>query len=321
MSQIFDALLRSEAERSGNGAVKDAESTQLLQHVEEQVASKWDSVVPFDARIAPEIDPQRDFEAEIAYPQRGMAAATAVSELEPHRNVWNAFRSLRVDHSPEQRLVCYTDNATPTAEAFRLLGVRLRDLRQVRPLKKVLITSTVPQEGKSTVAANLAWALARKTEERTLLLDGDVRRPSQLRIHNLANVPGLCELLQGSRTLAESIYHLEDNGPWLMPAGRAPNDPLELFQSAKLPLLMEQLTSLFDWIIVDSPPVLPLADTSVWTRLVDGMFLVTREGTTKKRLLERGLKALDAGKLIGALLNCAQTSTYNSYYYGRQPEP
>jgi capsular exopolysaccharide synthesis family protein len=320
MSQIFDALLRSEAERSGNGAVKDAESTQLLQHVEEQVASTWDSAAPFDPRISPEIDPQRDFNAEIAYQQRSIAAADAVSGRENHGNVWSAFPSLRIDHSPEQRLVCYTDNATPTAEAFRLLGVRLRDLRQVRPLKKVLITSTVPQEGKSTVAANLAWALARKTEERTLLLDGDVRRPAQLRIHNLSNIPGLCELLQGSRSLTESIYHLEDNGPWLMPSGRAPNDPLELFQSAKLPLVMDQLASLFDWIIVDSPPILPLADTSVWTRLVDGMFLVTREGTTKKRLLERGLKALDSGKLIGALLNCAQTSTYNSYYYGRQPE-
>jgi capsular exopolysaccharide synthesis family protein len=320
MSQIFDALLRSEAERSGNATVKDAESAQLLQHVEEQVASKWGSVDSLDARMTSESDSRRAFSAEISYQLRENTAATAVFELENHPDVWSAFQSLQVAHSPEQRLVCYTDNASPTAEAFRLLSVRLRDLRQARPLKKVLITSSVPQEGKSTVAANLAWALARKAEERTLLLDGDVRRPAQLRIHNLSNVPGLCELLQGSRSLTESIYRLEHNGPWLMPAGRAPNDPLELFQSAKLPLLMDQLASLFDWIIVDSPPVLPLADTSVWTRLVDGTLLVTREGTTGKRLLERGLKALDTGKLIGALLNCAQTSTYNSYYYNRHPE-
>jgi protein-tyrosine kinase len=78
---------------------------------------------------------------------------------------------------------------------------------------------------------------------------------------------------------------------------------------------MDQLGKLFDWVIVDSPPVLPLADTSIWSQMVDGILLVTRHGTTEKHQLERGLKALEAGKVIGALLNGSQASTYSSYYY------
>ena len=82
---------------------------------------------------------------------------------------------------------------------------------------------------------------------------------------------------------------------------------------------MEQLTAWFDWIIIDSPPVLPLADTSVWTRLADGILLVTRQGTTQKRQLQRGLEALESKKLIGALLNSSKNSSDNDYYSYRRP--
>jgi Mrp family chromosome partitioning ATPase len=78
---------------------------------------------------------------------------------------------------------------------------------------------------------------------------------------------------------------------------------------------MDQLAALFDWVIVDSPPVLPLADTSIWSQMVDGILLVTRHGTTEKRQLKRGLQAIESSKVIGALLNGSQASTYSSYYY------
>ena len=77
---------------------------------------------------------------------------------------------------------------------------------------------------------------------------------------------------------------------------------------------MERLTANFDWIIIDSPPVLPLADTSIWMRMVDGVLLVTRQGTTEKRQLQKGLEALDPEKLLGALVNGAVASTYSGYY-------
>jgi Mrp family chromosome partitioning ATPase len=97
-------------------------------------------------------------------------------------------------------------------------------------------------------------------------------------------------------------------------------NPLELLESKKLPDLMEQLTAIFDWIIIDSPPVLPIADTSVWSRLADGILLVTRQGVTEKRHLQRGLEALDQEKLIGALLNSSRRTSDNDYYAYRPRE-
>ena len=85
-------------------------------------------------------------------------------------------------------------------------------------------------------------------------------------------------------------------------------------QSGKLSALIEQLEAWFDWIVIDSPPVLPLADTSVWARIADGILLVTREGTTEKQQLKRGLQALEQSKLLGAVLNSATDTHHNDYY-------
>jgi Mrp family chromosome partitioning ATPase len=90
-------------------------------------------------------------------------------------------------------------------------------------------------------------------------------------------------------------------------------------QSGRLSELLDQLSGWFDWIIIDSPPVLPLADTSVWARLVDGILLVTREGTTKRRLLQSGLKALEQSKLLGAVVNSSASTDHTNYYYRYGP--
>jgi capsular exopolysaccharide synthesis family protein len=188
-------------------------------------------------------------------------------------------------------------------------------MRQNRTLKKVLITSTIPQEGKSTVAANLACTLARRKQHRTLLLEGDLRRPTVADKFGLGKVPGLSEWLHGE-SAAMNIYRLEALGLWVLPAGSAPENPLELMQAGKLAPLMDQLSAWFDWIIIDSPPVLPLADTSIWARLADGILLVTRKSITEKQQLQRGLEALERSKLLGALVN-GSTDTNHSDYYQR----
>ena len=225
------------------------------------------------------------------------------------------FQSLQVSVPAESRLVCLTDNQSLAAEKFRFVGITLQHLRRERPLKKVLITSTIPQEGKTTVSANLACALARRTQQRTLLVEGDVRRPSLSQMFGLERMPGICECLQGKRDLMTSIYHLEGPGLWFLPAGSAPENPLELLQSGKLSALMDRLTGWFDWIVIDSPPVMPLADTSVWMRLTDGILLVARQGITEKRQLQRGLEALEPKKVIGALLNGSKSMLSSDYDY------
>jgi capsular exopolysaccharide synthesis family protein len=183
----------------------------------------------------------------------------------------------------------------------------------------MLITSTIPQEGKSTVAANLACTLARKAQQKILLVEGDVRRPSLSEMFGLGKKQGLCEWLSGEGDLISSIYHLEGPNLWILPAGSSPENPLELLQSGTLSTVISQVTELFDWIIIDSPPILPLADTSVWMRLADGILLVARQGITEKRQLQKGLEALESKKLIGALLNVSKSAACTDYYYYRSP--
>jgi capsular exopolysaccharide synthesis family protein len=233
--------------------------------------------------------------------------------------VFGQFESLEVVIPPHNRLVCLTDNESLAAEKFRFLGISLQHLRRDRALKKLLITSTIPQEGKRTVSGNLACALARRTQQRTLLIEGDVRRPSLSQMFGLGRIPGICECLQGERDLKKSVYRLEGPGLWFLPAGIAPKNPLELLQSGKLSAMMEPLTTWFDWIIIDSPPVMPLADTSVWMRLADGILLVVRQGITEKRQLQRGLDALEPKKMIGALLNGSKREHRSDYYYTKVP--
>ena len=182
MSQIFDGLLRSEAERAGTDLPALSGATELLQLAEARAASKWQTAVlreQLDATKGtardtsfglPEVPPS------VTAPE---APATAkLLQTDDRLDPFDQFQSLQVSLAPHNRLVCLTDSRSPAAEAFRLLGVRLRHLRRDRSLKKVLITSAIPQEGKSMAAANLACTLALKTQLKTLLLEGDVRRPS-----------------------------------------------------------------------------------------------------------------------------------------------
>lgn len=320
MSRIFDALQRSESERDGTDSATLPQGPELLRRTERRVASNWEAAVSTADPEVTKIKKENDLLGQGAAFAQAVLEAPPVEEISSDRersNILDLFQPLPVLHplSASSRLVCLTDKESPTAEALRLLGVRLRDIRRIRPLKKVLITSTIPQEGKSTISGNLACALANSSDEKILLVEGDVRRPSLLKMFGVEKAKGICELLQEKSDMVASIHHLEAAGLWILPAGSAPGNPLEILQSPGLPALMHQLASCFDWIIIDSAPVLPLADTSIWMRLADGILLVTREGTTEKKQLEKGLEAIDRQKLLGALLNGTVASVYSGYYY------
>lgn len=169
------------------------------------------------------------------------------------------------------------------------------------------------------VSANLAFSLARKKRQSVLLLEGDLRRPVLSSRMGLGKMAGLVDWLQGEPGRLPNIYRLAETGVWLLPAGSPPENPLELIQSQRMTEIFEQLTSWFDWVIIDSPPVLPLADTSVWTRLAEGVLLVTREGTTNKRELTRGLEALDKSKLLGMVVNGCVDADHSNYYQRYAP--
>src|SRR5271166_6286432 len=286
MSRIFDALQRSESERSGTEDPTFSIATELLQAAERKMYGSNGNGKQHSDQF-----------------DSSTASADALQQCP----------RLSVAVPTNSRLVSIEKEESLGAEKFRFLAVRLRQIRQTRPLKKILITSTIPQEGKSTVAANLACTLARRKPQKTLLLEGDLRRPTLADRFGLGRVAGLSEWFHGEGS-AMNIYRLDSLGLWVLPAGNAAENPLELMQSGKLGPLMDQLTEWFDWIVIDSPPVLPLADTSVWARMADGILLVTRPGVTEKQQLQRGLATLEKSKLLGALVNSSNDAAHSDYY-------
>jgi capsular exopolysaccharide synthesis family protein len=300
MSRLFDALQRAGTEQSG------VEYPDLVSMVTE--------VFEPEPREAPQ-EPEAPQSKLLEMPERPMPQPVVSEESisEPGVSAALEFPSLNVSVPADSRLVFFTDPDSLPAEKFRFLSVRLRQIQQSRPLKKVLVTSSIPEEGKSLVSANLAGVLARR-KHRVLLIEGDLRRPTLAQQFGLGRLAGLGEWLQGSRESICNIYRLSDFNFWMMPAGNPPTNPLELMQSGNLSRLMKQIGDLFDWIIVDSPPLLPLADTTVWGRVTDGTLLVARVGKTEKAQLERALDLVKKSDLLGVVLNGSEESNYKGYY-------
>jgi capsular exopolysaccharide synthesis family protein len=334
MSRIFDALQRSGTEQSG---IEYPDLISMVTEVFEAPREQWPIADPPTAPepaatqpailrsisvqsipvppipVQPISDQPVAVQSVIVQPTDVQTTTTDPFTKEVTGDGPLAFPSLDVLPTTTSRLVFMTEPDSLAAEKFRFLGVRLRQLQQSRPLKKVLVTSTIPEEGKSTVSANLAGVLARRKQS-VLLIEGDLRRPTLAQQFGLGRLAGLGEWLQSGRQTVANLYRLEGPDFWFMPAGNPPENPLELLQSGRLSYLMGQLSNLFDWIIVDSPPLLPLADTTVWARVTDGTLLVAREGKSEKKQLQRGLEALKKSDLLGVVLNGCIHPDHKSYY-------
>jgi capsular exopolysaccharide synthesis family protein len=291
MSYIFEALQRAEAERSGGSSPREADSVaELLQKVEQEVDRK---------QSVAELPP-----VALKEEPSGSGAFASARTLVP------ALRS-------DSRLVCLTDQGGLAAEKFRVLGLKLRNVRERRKLKRIVITSSIPEEGKSLISSNLALNQARSKILNTVLIDGDLRRPELgNRFGFSRSLPGLSEVLRGERELSEVVYKLEGSSLRFIPAGVTPENPIEVMQSGRLTQLLEQLETFFDWLIIDTPPVRPLADTPLWMKLADGVLLVTREGVCEKKQLERALEVIDRSTMLGVVVNSC-SSNEQKYYYSR----
>jgi len=212
--------------------------------------------------------------------------------------------SAEVEVSPASRFVALTDPRSLGAEKFRALVTRLENLRQKRELKCLQITSSVISEGKTLVAGNLAVTLAKHSGCKVLLVEGDLHRPALASRLGLTQLPGLSHWWTGrDESMARYIYRLNEIPLWFLSAGLAYDQPSQVLQSARFVDAFAKLCGQFDWIVVDSTPMLPTADANLWSRLVDGMLLVVREGVTPVKTLKSGLAGLDNPKLVGVVLN------------------
>ena len=204
-------------------------------------------------------------------------------------------------------------------EAIRSLRTSVAFSNTAEGVAVVLVTSAQPREGKTTTACNLANALA-EGGARVLLVDADLRRPGVHRAFGLENPYGLSEFLSGQIEIGQSVQRLASPDLWIMTAGSVPSNPSELLASGRMDALMTQVrTGPFDWVIIDTPPVLAVTDASILARSVSGVAFVLGAEMTRSRLAERAIQTLAASKpnLLGAVLNRVDINRHNYYYYSR----
>jgi len=225
-------------------------------------------------------------------------------------------------------LVVALDPLDPAAEAYRNLRMNLMFMStEDEPIRTILFTSPGPNEGKSTTALNFAVMLAQQGQ-RVLLLDSDLRRPSLHKALDILREPGLTNLLVGDAELREAIRPSVLPNLDFLPSGPFPPNPSELLNSKAMERLLEELEGKYSHVIVDSPPILAVTDSSVLGAHVDGVVVVLRSGETEQKAAERSVDQLRriGVRLFGAVLNEVATSTpeesyYLQYYYSYRPLP
>lgn len=216
----------------------------------------------------------------------------------------------------DPHLVMVNRPGSPIAERYRRLRLHLDQAQSDGgPRQVVVITSAVPEEGKTTTAINLALALAEDRDRRTLLVDADLRRPSVTRYITPQPTLGLSEVLTGEAPIDHVLIEIKSARLSILPAGAPSQNPLELLQSDYLAGVFAELRRRFDRIIVDTPPAVPFTDAAVLNGVSDGAILIVRAGRTTRPLIMRARASLAHGKVIGAVLNDVSFTPVDRYYY------
>jgi protein-tyrosine kinase len=212
----------------------------------------------------------------------------------------------------DRRLVTITTPAAGAAEQYRMLHLRLDNLRARKPLAVVALTSAVAGEGKSMTVANLAACAARRGR-RAVAVDCDLRRPKLAELFGLDEGPGLAGVLGGRARLEEAL-RIGPAGLTVIPGGEGPDDPAGLFQGEAFREVMERLRAAYQEIYLDLPPVLPFADALAAAAFADGVVLVVRGQRTPARLAEEAVDQLAGTPLVGCVLTgCGSESAYRRY--------
>jgi len=247
--------------------------------------------------------------------------ATALADAGPIDANWLKVppdRILRPTPTPEQRLVTMTEPDGRGAEMFRVLATRLAHMQNKRRLQKLLITSSAVDEGKSVITANLALTLARRPNERILLVEADLRRPTVSDLFSATPLRGITEWNENKISIDESLYQVRDMPLWILAAGKPVDDPLPLLESHRFAKMIDTLAQSFDWVLFDATPMFPMADATSLSRLSDGVLVVVREGFTRRKVLNKAIESIEKSKLLGVVFNEASMLNVDySHYYGR----
>jgi capsular exopolysaccharide synthesis family protein len=296
MSRIHEALKKAEQERAEYGGQPEANQTAANTYAEPAPALRGES------QSAP------TFNAASAFTFDSLLARCPQSRWTPDLKTMLFFQDEEHKYGTEE---------------FRTLRSRLYQLRERQPLKKILVTSALPKEGKSFVSANLAQVMVRQHGRRALLIDADLRGPKLHGTLGVAQAPGLSEYLRGE----SDEFGVVQRGPmenlFFIPAGHANANPAELLANGRLKFLLNRLEPLFDWIIIDSPPAVPVTDGVLLSSYCDGVLMVVRSNATPFDLARRARQEFRDKNLVGVVLNGIDegSSPYSEYYYAAYGRP
>jgi receptor protein-tyrosine kinase len=259
-----------------------------------------------------------------------MEARTSVGTLDPGPNLAGLLE--QVEEIPfrtasDSLLIDVSRPHEAPMEEFRTLRTRLNHMKSLQPMHTVVMTSPSPAEGKSLSAANLALAEAHLAGNVTLLADFDFRRPIVHTLFQTDRSPGITDYLLGKIPLHQAMRRLAGTNLYIMPAGEAVINPLELLNLREVKLLLDRLPTLFNWVILDSPPLLFAADANLLSTMCHGTLLVVRIGHTTIDSVTRAMQSLCNNNVLGIVVNGARRGElyskytyYHSYYTPKDEE-
>lgn len=306
MSRIHEALKKAEQERA---AAQQGGPSQAV----------YDAAAIVEAPAMPE-EPRQEFSAPVSA-SGGVPLTAGMPSFAggPLSMEVLLARCVPQPWVPDQRTMLFfngDDHARGTEE-FRTLRSRLYHAREKMALKKLLVTSALPKEGKSFTASNLAQVLVRQHGRRVLLIDADLRGPRLHMMLGTTSSPGLADYLEGR----SDEFGIMQRGPmenlFFIPSGQEISDPSELVANGRLKLLLQRVEGLFDWIIIDSPPAVPVSDASVLAKACDGVLMVVRSNATPVDMARLARQEFPDEALVGVVLNGtnADAMPYTRYYY------
>ena len=328
MSKIYEALRQAELDRGKNSPTKpDSGST----------TTATQDVIDTETAPAPSIpNGNRSFATlpPVDRPVGDRSLAHALAEA-PIQVADSPFSTSELDlsqvrqytwHPLIQQLPALEERGS-SVEQFRSLRSRMHEFRDLNKLKSILVSSGLPQEGKSFIAANLAISFARHKAGRVLLIDGDMRRATLHKLFGCPQEPGLTEYLAGAASLTEIMQRPNPEDPdaplpsglaslTFIPAGIEHDKAADLSGNHRFDRLIEAASPHFDWIVVDSSPVNLVSDGVNLARSCDAVLLVARGGVTKFEVAQRAIAELKASKVLGIVLNAVTNPTIAGGYYG-----
>lgn len=260
--------------------------------------------------------------AQISNPRYGEAR---VSQIDPSFvNLLERIEEVPFNPAPDAHLIDATRPHEAPSEEFRTLRTRLNHLQGLSPIHTIVVTSPSPAEGKSMGAVNLALAESHLAGNNTILCDFDFRRPI---VHNLFQVersPGITDYLLGKATIDQIVKKVAGINLSILPAGEAVINPLELLNLPQVKDLLGNLQKVYNWVVLDTPPLLFAADANLLSTMSDGTVLVVRLGVTTVDSITRAIQSLCENNILGTVVNGARRGElyskytyYHSYYYSK----